>query len=223
MPKTQPTDLSHIMWLQSEVNNSSATSGCYRRVYSKPDSRRPFSPLCRAIGSLKGGGLRYASTDADLMPHVRGATRHFLAPAMVEPISTLPTICCEQREAEAVEYIRTRKLEGIFSFSSHFKFTIIPSFLCSQLTHLNIASLQGKVHPHQIKMSTSTKPKHTFLVLGATGGCGLNFIIKSLKEGHSISARKFPTLLRRPPLTSSSGPHSRQTHHHAQRKQARGL
>ncbi|KAE9375352.1 hypothetical protein N431DRAFT_436836 [Stipitochalara longipes BDJ] len=37
-------------------------------------------------------------------------------------------------------------------------------------------------------MSSSSQPKQTIMVLGSTGGCTLNFTIRALQEGHSVSA-----------------------------------
>jgi hypothetical protein len=68
-------------------------------------------------------------------------------------------------------------------------------------------------------MSTSVQPKQTIAVLGATGGCVLNFLIRALQNGHTVSARKIHSPYNpKYHLTESSRPHSIQAHQSTQRQ-----
>ena len=42
-------------------------------------------------------------------------------------------------------------------------------------------------------MTSSTMPKPTTLILGATGGCALAFLVRALNAGYDCSARASPS------------------------------
>jgi len=118
---------------------------------------------------------------------------------------------------------KTSKVRGYF-FSSHHQFNHISSTSSTLITtisdskHLNSSNI-FKNFVSKITMSTSAQPKQTIAVLGATGGCVLNFLIRALQNGHTVSARKIPFPCNsKYHLTESSRPHSIQAHQSTQRK-----
>jgi hypothetical protein len=110
-----------------------------------------------------------------------------------------------RREAEpTIKYIRARKFEDNSFITSQFIFTSISRVFYFQPPDNSPENISlQKAQKRRSIMSTSTQPKQTILCLGATGGCCLNFLIRALQEGHTVSARKLPLPRRFQPLLTT--------------------
>jgi hypothetical protein len=102
-----------------------------------------------------------------------------------------------RREAEpTIKYIRARKFEDNCFITSHSSSQASQesSTFNLQTSRQQSCKYISKAQKRRSIMSTSTQPKQTILCLGATGGCCLNFLIRALQEGHTVSARKLLSL-----------------------------
>jgi hypothetical protein len=102
-----------------------------------------------------------------------------------------------RREAEpTIKRIRARKFEDNSFITSHSSSQASQESSTSNLQTSRQQSCKyiSKAQKRRSIMSTSTQPKQTILCLGATGGCCLNFLIRALQEGHTVSGRKLLSL-----------------------------
>lgn len=117
-------------------------------------------------------------------------------------------------EGRTYKIYKTPKVHGYFfclinsSISSQ---ALSPTFRSSKSKFLNSNPFHNL--NRNVVMSSIVQPKQTIAVFGATGGCTLNFTIRALQNGHSVSARKSLSISsHKHHLITTSCSHPIQTH-----------